>query len=55
MPPRRRFTGAKRDTEVTDSRFSRVVEERSIRGEGVPKGAHGLYGSEYAGVSNDNG
>ena len=31
--------GLKHDTEFADSRFSRVVEERSIRGEAVPKGA----------------
>ena len=31
--------GLKYDTEFADSRFSRVVEERSIRGEAVPKGA----------------
>ena len=31
--------GLKHDTEFADSRFSRVVEERSMRGEAVPKGA----------------
>ena len=30
--------GLKHHTEFTDSRFSRVVEERSIRGEAAPKG-----------------
>ena len=31
--------GLKHGTEFTDSRFSRVVEERSAWGEAVPKGA----------------
>ena len=31
--------GLKHHTEFTDSRYSRVVEERSMRGEAVPKGA----------------
>ena len=31
--------GLKHDTEFTDSRFSRVVEERSVRGEAAPRGA----------------
>ena len=35
--------------------LSKVVGERSMWGEAVPKGACGPHGSENAGVSNDNG
>ena len=51
---RRKYNGAKIDTEVVDSMLvHRVVEERSICAEGISARSAGAYRSEHAGMSSD--
>ena len=53
MPLRRRFTGAKRNTEITDLKFILSGRGAFHVGRSHTVKSDGPHGSEYAGVSND--